>query len=74
MNTRPLLEAAIALHGSEAKLGAACGVSQGTIWKAKQAGRVTAELAVAIERATDGAIPRHRLRPDLWPEPLKGAA
>lgn len=27
--------------------------------------KVTAEMAIAIESAT--AIPRHELRPDLWP-------
>lgn len=32
-------------------------------------GKVTpsAALAIAIERATDGAITRSDLRPDLWP-------
>ncbi|GAB6842337.1 hypothetical protein JCM2811A_13380 [Methylorubrum rhodinum] len=55
--------------GSEAKLGVACGVTQGAIWKAKTAGRVSGEMAVKIERATSGAIPRWRLRPDLWDAP-----
>jgi DNA-binding transcriptional regulator YdaS (Cro superfamily) len=62
-----LIEEAIAKLGSEAKLGEACGVSQAAIWKAKRAGRVSAELAVKLERATD--IPRWKLRPDLWSEP-----
>ena len=66
MSARPLIESAIAIAGSQAKLGAACGVSQGAIWKAKVAGRVSATLAVAIEKATEGNVPRHRLRPDLW--------
>ncbi|WP_082476072.1 YdaS family helix-turn-helix protein [Methylobacterium sp. Leaf99] len=70
MSTRPLIQAAIAILGSEAKLGSACGVSQGAIWKAKRAGRVSGELAVAIERATKGAVPRWQLRPDLWDSPI----
>ncbi|BAQ43999.1 transcriptional regulator [Methylobacterium aquaticum] len=70
MSAGPLIQAAITLLGSEAKLGAACGVSQAAIWKAKRAKRVSAELAVQIERATKGAISRHRLRPDLWSAPL----
>lgn len=74
MNAKPLIESAIRLRGSEAKLAAACGVSQAAIWKAKVAGRVSADLAVAIERATDSKVPRWRLRPDLWEEPSKGAA
>lgn len=69
MSTRSLIQAAITMLGSEAKLGAACGVTQGAIWKAKTAGRVSGELAVKIEKATRCAIPRWRLRPDLWDAP-----
>lgn len=74
MSTRSLIQAAITLLGSEAKLGAACGVTQGAIWKAKTAGRVSGELAVAIEKATKGAVPRWRLRPDLWDTPALPAS
>lgn len=74
MTVRSLIQAAITLAGSEAKLGDACGVSQSAIWKAKKAGRVSGELAVRIDRATEGAIPKHRLRPDLWEPPTRGAA
>ncbi|WP_431311045.1 transcriptional regulator [Methylobacterium nigriterrae] len=69
MSIQPLIQAAIAILGSETKLGTACGVSQGAIWKAKRAGRVSGELAVAIEKATRGVVPRWRLRPDLWEAP-----
>ena len=68
-DARPLIEAAIAHAGSETKLGAACGVSQNAIWSAKKKGRVSADPAVAIERATNGKIPRWQLRPDLWGPP-----
>ena len=30
--------------------------------------RFTAEMALAIERATNGEVTRHELRPDLWPD------
>jgi DNA-binding transcriptional regulator YdaS (Cro superfamily) len=69
MNATPMIEKAIRLRGSEAKLGKACNVSQGAIWKAKRAGRVSAELALAIEVATEGQVTRWELRPDLWPAP-----
>jgi DNA-binding transcriptional regulator YdaS (Cro superfamily) len=69
MSTTPLVERAIDLLGSEAKLAVACGVSQQAIWKAKRAGRVSAPLAVAIEKATSQKVPRWRLRPDLWDRP-----
>ena len=64
-----LLQVAISQLGSEAKLGAAAGYSQNAIWSAKRTGRVSAELASAIDKATGGAVPRWRLRPDLWTKP-----
>jgi DNA-binding transcriptional regulator YdaS (Cro superfamily) len=67
-STRPIL-AAIKDLGSEAKLAHAAGVSQPAIHKAKNAERVSAELAVKIEVATGGRVPRWELRPDLWQAP-----
>lgn len=61
-----LLRAAITIAGSEEKLAKRAGYSQHAIWKAKKRGRVTGEMATAIERATGGAISRARLRPDLF--------
>ena len=61
-----LLEAAITIAGSEAKLGALAGYSQNAIWYAKRNGRVSAELASAIDRATKGAISKSQLRPDVF--------
>lgn len=60
------LETAIRILGSESKLGEATGYSQAAINKAKTRGRVSAEMAVAIEKATAGQVPRYRLRPDLF--------
>lgn len=68
------IERAIRIVGSESKLGAAAGYSQNAIWWAKSRGRVSAELAVAIERATDGQVSRHELRPDLFGAPAQAAA
>lgn len=64
--TRRLIEAAIEIAGSESKLGKAAGFSQNAIWNAKRKGKVSAELATAIDRATKGAVGRHELRPDLF--------
>ena len=63
-----LIEAAITMAGSEAKLGKLAGFSQNAIWYAKRNGRCSAELAIGIDRATNGAISRRRLRPDLFPD------
>lgn len=68
MTVRSLIEKAIEHCGSEAKLGeAAGGFSQNAVWQAKKRGRVSAELALGIDRATKGEIKASQLRPDLWP-------
>jgi DNA-binding transcriptional regulator YdaS (Cro superfamily) len=60
---------AIALTQSQDKLAAACGFSQAAISQAKIFGRVSPRLAIAIHRATGGAVPGSALRPDLWRRP-----
>lgn len=57
------IERAIAEKGSERALGEATGYSQVAINKAKRAGRPSADLAIAIARAT--SVPLSELRPDL---------
>lgn len=65
---RELIEKAVDLLGSQQKLADACGVKQPSIWQAKDTERCSAELAMAIERATGGAVKARQLRPDLpWP-------
>lgn len=66
-DARNLIERAIALAGSQTRLGRLTGKSQNAIWAARRAGRVSAELASAIHDATNGEVPRWALRPDLWP-------
>lgn len=65
---KQLMQAAVTIAGSEAKLGKAAGFSQNAIWHAKRHGRISAEMAIAIHRATGGAISKERLRPDLYGE------
>ena len=67
MDVRDHIRAAIKHAGTEAKLGELSGYSQHAIWKAKKRGRVTPEMALAIHRALQGAVPASNLRPDLWP-------
>lgn len=79
MNATALIERAIGLAGSEAKLAAKVGCSQVAINKAKRRGSVSAEMAVEIERATEGGVTASALRPDLWPsgearEPAQASA
>lgn len=62
------IERAIEIAGSEAKLGALIGCSQVAINKAKHRGSVSAEMAVAIDRVTEGKVSKSELRPDLFPK------
>ena len=66
MTTSAAFRRAVALVGSESKLSRATGYSQPAINKARRKGRVTAEMAIAIERALHGAVSRQELRPDLF--------
>ena len=60
------LKKAVAIAGSESKLSRVTGYSQPAINKARRRGRVSAEMAIAIERALKGAVSRQELRPDLF--------
>jgi DNA-binding transcriptional regulator YdaS (Cro superfamily) len=67
-----LRAAADCFGGSESKLAAAAGFSQNALWHARQVGRVSGDLAAAIDRATNGRIPARRFRPDIFD--LNGAS
>jgi DNA-binding transcriptional regulator YdaS (Cro superfamily) len=69
MDTAAALARAIRLAGSESKLAAATGYSQVAINKARRRGAVSPEMALAVHRATGGAVPASALRPDLWARP-----
>ncbi|WP_441277792.1 transcriptional regulator [Tardiphaga sp. 172_B4_N1_3] len=65
---RLLFKAAVRFGGSETKLAKAAGYSQNAVWTAKHTGRVSAELAMAIEVASRGDVTARQFRPDLpWP-------
>lgn len=67
MTLKNLMEEAIAICGTQQALAQKSGISQtGVSWLLNQAERVSAETAIAIERATDGVVSRYRLRPDLF--------
>lgn len=53
--------------GSQQALADAIGMSQqGISYVLHAAPRITAEAAVAIERATNGQVRREQLRPDIF--------
>jgi hypothetical protein len=79
--TREALELAIKNAGSEAKLSKKISsgnfsFSQPAINKAKKTGRVSGEMAKAIDEANLG-VSKSTLRPDMWPavdEPARADA
>jgi DNA-binding transcriptional regulator YdaS (Cro superfamily) len=66
MDNASPIDRAIALAGSQVRLGEATGFSQVAINKAKRRGHVSAEMAPEIHRFTGGAAAASELRPDLW--------
>jgi len=63
----PLVAEAITIAGSQAKLAEAAGCSQQAISFLLN-GRMgmSAEMAVRLDRATGGRVPKEQLRPDLF--------
>lgn len=65
------LEHAVKSAGSQKALADKLGVTQSVVWywleKSKRG--CPAEYVLKIEEITDGAVTRHQLRPDIWPEP-----
>lgn len=57
--------------GSQVKLAKKAGFSQQYIsWLLKDAERISVEAALSIEKATDGLVSRHDLRPDVFGSPV----
>jgi DNA-binding transcriptional regulator YdaS (Cro superfamily) len=63
---RAALQEAIEIKGSQLALAEALGKKQGHVsfWLHK-AKKISPSIAIAIEQATDGMVPRHRLCPEL---------
>jgi hypothetical protein len=58
---------AIELAGSQRALAAQIGLSQqGISWLLNEAPQVSAEIAIAIHRATGGKVSKEELRPDIF--------
>lgn len=62
-------------HGGRAELAGKAEISAVYLWQiAKKKRLPSPEVAKAIEDATDGAVKRHELRPDIFDAPRKKAA
>jgi DNA-binding transcriptional regulator YdaS (Cro superfamily) len=60
------LARAIELAGGQNKLAKAINYSQNAVWKAKDSGRISPEMAIAIEAATGGRVSREQLAPQFF--------
>lgn len=69
MRNQPISRA-IATLGSQSALASGLGVTQGLIsqWSTGRL-KVPAERCIAIEQATNGAVTRYELRPDVFGQP-----
>lgn len=69
MNTRNIvaLNRAIELLGGQSALARACGVKQGHVWHwLNKSRKVPGDYVLTIEAATNGAVSRYELRPDIF--------
>lgn len=63
---REALERAVQIFKSQAALAQAAGLTQQGVSYLLKAPTISAEVAVAIERATSGQVRREELRPDIF--------
>jgi DNA-binding transcriptional regulator YdaS (Cro superfamily) len=72
LEQHPGMVSAVEFFGSQQKLVEALGCySQQTISRALNRGNEpSAELAVAIHKATNGTVPKWKVRPDLFEAPV----
>ena len=65
-----MVRRAVSIVGSQARLGRALGVSQARICQlTKSVQRCSAEIAVGMDRVTEGRVPAWETRPDLFAAP-----
>jgi DNA-binding transcriptional regulator YdaS (Cro superfamily) len=60
----PVLSMVRGVRGTAVRIAAACGINRETVWNWQQ---VPAKHVLAVESAL--AIPRHLIRPDIYPPP-----
>lgn len=74
MHTKPI-ERAVEIAGGQSALARLIGCKQAHVWWwLNRSLRVPAEYVLPIEAATEGAVTRHDLRPDIYPETVERAA
>lgn len=67
------IQKAIKQVGGISALAARLGVSYQAIQQWEKSGRIPAERVLEVEKATEGLVTRHQLRPDLYPSEARAA-
>jgi DNA-binding transcriptional regulator YdaS (Cro superfamily) len=62
------IEKAIAIVGSQTALAEELGIRPQAVQQWVASGHVPVRRVIAVEKATGGAVTRHELRPDIYPE------
>jgi DNA-binding transcriptional regulator YdaS (Cro superfamily) len=60
------LRRAVDLRRSQSALARDIGFTQGSVWRWLNGTEVPAKAAIAIEKATKGAVTKEEIRPDLF--------
>lgn len=65
-----MVRQAVSIVGSQAALARALGLSQARVCQlTKHVEQCSAEVALGMDRATQGQVPAHKTRPDLFETP-----
>lgn len=62
------IKKAVSRVGGQAELARIIGVTAQAVQQWVRFGRIPAERVLEVERATNGAVTRYELRPDLYPK------
>jgi DNA-binding transcriptional regulator YdaS (Cro superfamily) len=54
-------------YGGDTQLAKALGCTQNAVWSARRRKSVSPQMALAIEKLTQGEVNRSSLRPDVYP-------
>jgi DNA-binding transcriptional regulator YdaS (Cro superfamily) len=65
----PVLQMVRKQRGTASRIAKACGVNRETVWMWEARGEIPAKHVLAVETLLE--IPRHRIRPDLYPPPVR---
>ena len=70
-SVRDAIDAATRIVGTRMELALKLGISRVSLWQYHQKGKLPKELAISIEKLTNGRVSRHELAPTDFPPTAK---